>query len=136
MALVFTVALVVSIVGMLMLLMMKRYELNTGRIFMAASRPAIGGFFHHKLVWIEYVLPGLIRVGIKRTYVFVRRVLRVWTIRIAIKLETALEKALSRVRHTTLPARRGQSSAFLREVAEHKKKLQKELPEERIVVED
>ncbi len=136
MALVFTAALVVSIVGMLMLLVMKRYELNTGRIFMAASRPAIGGFFHHKLVWIEYVLPGLIRVGIKRTYVFVRRVLRVWTIRIAIKLETALEKALSRVRHTTLPARRGQSSAFLREVAEHKKKLQKELPEERIVVED
>lgn len=119
-----------------MLLAMKRYELNTGRIFMAAARPAIGGFFHRKLVWIEYVLPGLVRVGLKRTYIFVRRVLRVWTIRIAIKLETALEQALSRVRHTTLPARRGQSSAFLREVAEHKKRLQKELPEERIVVED
>lgn len=136
MILVFTVALIVSIVGMLTLLMMKRYEMNTGRIFLASSRPAIGGFFHHKLVWIEYVLPGLVRVGAKRTYIFVRRVVRVWTIRLAIKLETALEQALSRVRHTTLPARRGQSSAFLREVAEHKKRLQKELPEERIVIED
>lgn len=135
MVLVLTATLAVSIVGMLTLLMMKRYELNTGRIFLAGQRPAIGSFFHRKLVWIEYVLPGLIRVGVRRTYLFVRSVLRIWAIKILSRLERKLEQVLAQVRSTTPPKRGTQSSAFLREVVEHKKEVRENLPD-KIVIED
>lgn len=136
-ALFFIVTLAVSIAGMILLLVLRRYELNTGHVFLAGSRPAIGAFFHHKLTWLEYVLPGLIRVGLKRSYLFVRGVLRVWITRGALMAEQRLEEALQRVRRTTarIPRRGTRSSAFLREVTEHKKKVQEELPE-RIVIEE
>lgn len=133
----FTVTLGVSIAGMITLLLLRRYELNTGHVFLAGSRPAIGAFFHRKLTWFEYVLPGLIRVGIKRSYQIVRGVLRVWAVRAALFIEQKLEQALRRVRHTTarVPRRGAKSSAFLKQVAEHKKKVQEELPEN-IVIEE
>lgn len=133
----FTVTLVVSIVGMISLLMLKRYELNSGRVILGSARPAVGNFFHRGLSWFEYVLPGLIRVGAKRLYVVARRILHVWGARLVITLEGWLERTLSRVRHTTASPKRGQeTSAFLRQVAEHKKKLQKELPDRATVIEE
>jgi hypothetical protein len=136
MVLFFTATLGISIVGMISLLLLKRYELNTGRIFMASSRPAIGGFFHRKLMWFEYVLPGLLRVIARRLYRALRRIIHVWAAWIVVKVEYFLEHALHRVRHTTVPQKRGQTSAFLRQVVEHKKKLQEDLPERGTVIEE
>lgn len=137
MALFFTVTLAVSIVGMIVVLAMRRYELNTGHVFLAGSRPAIGAFFHRKLVWVEYVLPGLVRVGIKRAYLFARAVARVWIARGALYAEQRLEQALRRVRRTTsrIPRRGHKSSTFLREVTEHKKEVRDNLPD-KIVIEE
>jgi hypothetical protein len=121
---------------MVVLLALKRYEVSTGRIMFASSRPAIGAFFHRKLSWVEYVLPGLVRVATRRAYRFVRAVVRVWATRAARHVEQWLERALHRVRNTapTLPHHR-QSSAFLREVTEHKKEVQRGTPQ-KIVLEE
>jgi hypothetical protein len=133
-----TVTLGISIVGMVALILMKRYELSTGRIFLARSRPAIGDFFHRKLVWLEQVLPGLVRRGLRELWAAMLHFLQVGTAWVVLKIERGLEYALHRVRHTTtpVPPERGEeTSAFLREVAEHKKKLQDELPDRGIVEE-
>lgn len=122
---------------MILLLTLKRYELSSGRVILGRARPAVGNFFHRGLSWFEFVLPGLIRVGVRRLYLTLRRVLHVWAARLMVKLEGWLEQALGRVQRTTTPPRQGkQSSAFLREVVEHKKKLQDDLPDRGTVVED
>ena len=123
---------------MISLILLKRYELNSGRIFLASSRPQIGDFFHRKLSWLEYVLPGLIRVGMRRTYLLVRQVVRVWAARLFAKVERMLETALLRVRQSGVaPRRQGpESSAFLRQVTEHKKKLQEDLADRGTVIEE
>ena len=133
-----TVTLGISIAGMIVLILMKRYELNTGRIFLARSRPAIGEFFHRKLVWLEHVLPGLVRGGVSGLWAEARRIFHIAAAWAVIKIEQGLEYALRRVRHTTqAPKERGQeTSTFLREVAEHKKKLQDENPDRGTIVEE
>lgn len=138
MVLFFTTTLAVSIVGMISLLALKRHELNTGRIFMASSRPRMGAFFHRALMWVEHVLPGLVRVGIQNLYRAFRRLAHVAAAWIVIHLEQGLEAALSRIRHTTrAPIKRtDETSSFLRQVAEHKKKLQDELPNRGTVIEE
>jgi hypothetical protein len=133
----FTVTLAVSIAGMISLIALKRYELSSGRVFLGSARPAVGNFFHRGLSWFEYVLPGLVRVGIKRLYGTVRRVLHIWLAWLAVHVEQRLEQALKRVRHSTVGPRPGhKSSAFLRQVAEHKKKLQEDLPDRSTVIEE
>ncbi len=122
---------------MILLLVLKRYELNSGRIFLGRARPAVGNFFHHGLSWLEYVLPGLLRVGARRLFATLRRMLHVWAAWLVVKVEQGLEHALRRVRHTTVAPKRGEeTSAFLRQVAAHKKKLQEDLPDRSTVVED
>lgn len=135
MALFFTATLAVSIVGMVALLMAKRYELTTGRIFLAHKRPAIGEFFYRKMQWVEYALPGLVRVGARRTYLFGKSVLRVWAIKLLTRVEGLLDRALAKVKSPVAPRRGEQSSAFLREVVEHKKEVRDNLPD-KIVIED
>jgi hypothetical protein len=129
MVLFFMVTLAVSIAGMVTLLMLKRYELNSGRILLGSARPHIGEFFHRKLVWLEYVLPGLIRVSARVLYRAARRLVHVFAAWVVVKVEQGLEYALHTVRHTTTaPRRSGETSVFLRQVAEHKKKLQDDNP--------
>jgi hypothetical protein len=133
----FTVTLLASIAGMILLLTLKRYELNSGRVLLGSARPAIGDFFHRKMTWIEYVLPGLVRVGIKGFFAALARLFHAWVAFAAARLERVLERALSRVRHTAAPQKRGaETSAFLREVTEHKKKLQDEHPDRGTVIEE
>lgn len=136
MAYFFIAALGISIAGMASLLVLKRYELSTGRVILGARRPAVGAFFHRTLQWIEYVLPGLVRVGVRRSYLFVRAVLRAWAGRLAVRVEALLERALHRVRNTapTLISG-GQSSQFLKEVAEHKKQVKRRIPK-KIILEE
>ncbi len=132
-----TATLLVSIAGMISLIVLKRYELNSGRIFLGRARPAVGDFFHRGLSWVEYVLPGLLRVGVRRLYLTARRLLHVWGAWLVVKVEQGLEYALHRVRHTTAVPREGrETSAFLRQVTEHKKKLQEDNPDRGTVIEE
>lgn len=109
---------------MISLIALKRYELSSGRVLLGSARPAVGNFFHRGLSWVEYVLPGLVRVGIRSFYTASRNVARAWLSHLASRAERGLERALSRVRRSAAAPRKGQSSAFLRQVAEHKKSLQ------------
>lgn len=122
---------------MISLLVLKRYELSSGRVLLGSARPAVGNFFYRGLSWLEYVLPGLVRVGVRALYATARRVWHAWAARLIVTVEQWLERALSRVRRSTAGPRPGhQSSAFLRQVAEHKKKLQDDNPDRGTVIEE
>lgn len=126
MAIFFIVTLALSIVGMVLLLGIKQWELRTNNLLWVSVRPRVGNFFHTFLFWIERVLPALVRVYGHRAI----RAANVWVHRKAAQgvlfAEHWLERVLHTLRHTTDTKRdapRGVASAFLQEVAEHKKKL-------------
>lgn len=124
MALFFTVTLGISIVGMLLLLGFKRYELVSGNVLFASRRPAIGSFFKHTLWWIEKVLPALVRAYSRRAWHFCKTMLQQSIAKSILWVEHSLERVLHTVREqTTVERTPGEASAFLREVAEHKRKL-------------
>ncbi len=125
MVLFFTVGLILSIAGMLGLLGFKRYELSTGNVLFASARPAVGHFLKQALWWVEKVLPALVRVYTMRTIRFCKVVLQRALARSILWIEHTLEQVLHTVRErtTTVRAPGGEASAFLREVAEHKRKL-------------
>ncbi|HEY5383112.1 MAG TPA: hypothetical protein VIJ88_00990 [Candidatus Paceibacterota bacterium] len=124
MVLFFTATLVLSILGMVALLGFKRYELASGNVILASVRPAIGTFCKHALWWVETVLPALVRVYSRRALRYAKATLQ-WAIaRSILWVEHTLEQVLHTVREQTeAPRAPGEASAFLREVAEHKRKL-------------
>src|SRR3989338_3085807 len=127
MVLFFTVTLGISIVGMSALLALKHFEMTTGRVVLGEARPGIGAFFHRGLVWVERDLPTGLSVIAGKAVVLGKKVLHHAVARSILALERGLEWALGLLRHTTTPTQQGtgEVSAFLREVAEHKKKLLK-----------
>lgn len=134
MALFFSGALLVSVVGMIALLGFKRYELSSGHVIFARARPAIGTFFKHTLWWIEKVLPALVRVYSRRALRYCKVVLQHALARSILWVEHTLERVLSAVREKTAASRApGEASAFLREVAEHKRKLSRRVKKPRVV---
>lgn len=116
--------LIFSSVGLLSLIGLKRYELTTGRIVGAQVRPWVSRFFQGVSLWVERILPTLVRMyGKFITRAFLRSVYRV-TAHAVLRVEQGLERALQALRHTTDVRRgMGEASAFLREVSEHKRKL-------------
>ena len=124
MVLFFSLGLILSILGMVGLLSFKRYELSSGHVVFASARPAVGAFFRQALWWVEKVLPSLLRVYSIRTVRFCKVVLQRALARSILWLEHTLEQVLHHVRERTAVVRSpGEASAFLREVAEHKRKL-------------
>jgi hypothetical protein len=124
MGLFFTITLALSLAGMLFLLAFKRYELSSGTIIFARGRPAVGNFFRQTLWWIEKVLPALVRVYSRRIMLWCKAALQRGLARSLLWVEHTLEKVLRSVREKTdAPRASGEASAFLREVAEHKRKL-------------
>ena len=124
MVLFFTVGLGISIVGMAGLLGFKRYELVSGHVIFASARPALGSFFKHAVWWVEKELPALVREYTRRTVHVCKVVLQRLIARSILSLEHGLERVLHTVREqTSRPRSPGQASAFLREVAEHKRNL-------------
>lgn len=124
MVLFFIAGLIVSILGMVGLLGFKRYELQTGHVLFASARPAVGHFFKEALWWIEKVLPALIRVYTIRTVRWLRVSLQKAIAISILWVEHTLERVLHTVRERTAVVREpGEASAFLREVAEHKRSL-------------
>lgn len=127
MVLFFTSTLVISILGLTSLLLIKRWEMQTGNILWARVRPAIGGFFHRRLVWIEHAAPALVRQGSMRLYRKASATVHTLFARIVLLAERGLEASLGFLRRATeAPRGEGEASAFLKEVGEYKKKLVRE----------
>lgn len=123
MVILFTSALAVSVVAMIALLAAKRYELTTGRVIFAGLRPGMSVFFETTSRWGRKILPALVREQMERGVRLVVARIQLWLAETIVRLEHALESVLSTVRsHTEVPTNR-EPSAFLREVADHKKHL-------------
>lgn len=126
MALFFTILLGISLVGLIGVIALKRWELASGKVVMSAYRPGLGERLGNALLFVERGIPFLVRLGVTRGYHAARaRVQRAvaWSV---IHLEHGLERLLRQVRGATAVRRDGaEASAFLREVAQHKKTLKK-----------
>lgn len=124
MVLFFTILLAISIAGLVSMLMVKRWELRTGSMLLAGTRPHVSQASHRFLVWIERVLPHLIsqlaQRGAREGRVLVHRGAAyslLWA-------EHMLERVLAKLRGVTeQPRSSKEASAFLREIAEHKRQL-------------
>jgi hypothetical protein len=124
MVLFFTVSLGISIVGLVSLLAIKRWELRTGNLLLAGARPHVSVASQNVLVWFERVLPRLVlqllRRGAHEARVLIHRTVAhslIWA-------EHTLERVLASLRGVTeRPRSNKQASAFLREIAEHKRQL-------------
>ena len=127
-----TSILVISTFGMMGLLWLKRYELRTGHVLMAGARPSLRSFFRRGLFWFERVLPNLVEHEARRAWVLGRAALRAGAARALLLAEQWLERGLAALRRATThaPHAHRDASPFLREVVEHKKKLQEGLTEE------
>ncbi len=124
MALFFSITLVLSALGLMSLLWVKSYEMRSGRLFMAGVRPAARRGLHASVLFVEYILPGLARRGWRSMLAAARSVLKAAAARAILFFEDTLERMLAFIRALMQPPRGGgEASAFLREVAEHKKKL-------------
>jgi hypothetical protein len=126
MVLFFTVLLGISLVGMGGLLALKRFEMTTGKVVLEDARPSIGAFFYSILVWVERDLPNLLHYLTGQGLKSGKKLIQRWLAQALLVLEHTLERVLRTLRSTTTPQASmgsGEVSAFLREVAEHKKKL-------------
>lgn len=120
----FCALLFISIVGLVSLVCIKRWEMRTGRMLFAGARPSVGAAAHVFLTWVEGVLPSLIAMRTRQTF----HALRIWLQRSVARgllaAEQWLEGVLDSIRGVTEhPQSNKEASAFLREVAEHKRTL-------------
>jgi len=122
-----TAALGFSIFGAASLLVLKRYEITTGRVVFGQSRPKVGAFFHTGLVWFEHKLPALLAKLVLQGVEKFKKVLHIVVARAILSAEGSLVWILKKLHYTTHPTSgsKGEVSAFLREVAEHKKNFLK-----------
>ena len=124
MVLFFSTTLLVAIAGLVSLLVIKRWELETGRVLLGGARPWMGAVSHKGLVWVERVLPSLFvsyaHRSARRATVLAQRS----AARSILLAEHGLEHTLKSIRRATEhPRSNKEASMFLREVAEHKRQL-------------
>ncbi len=137
MALFFSISLGVSATGLVLLLVLKRHELRTGRMFLARMRPQRGGVAHSGVMFVEHVLPSLVVSSIKQFFVATRLAARAALARGILLFEHVLQRMLLFVRDMTQPPQGGgPASAFLREVAEHKRKLLEQKLDKRAIFDE
>lgn len=133
----FIATLCVSIVGLLTLIGVKRWELSTGRVAMRGVRPAVGGMLAGVMHFIERIAPAMVQHWARRLWGIARVLFHRYVAWSVLWVERFLERTLHRLRHTTnTPRQGGEASAFLVEVAKHKKKLLKRPKQERTIVEE
>jgi hypothetical protein len=126
MVLFFTTTLGISIVGMVLLVAIKQYELTTGRVIFQSMRPRIHRLFNNSILFVEGILPSLVRVGIESIVLFVVRTTQRFIAQTIVFVEFWLQRTLDFLHMTThAPQSTTPVSAFLREVAEHKKTILK-----------
>ena len=113
-----------SILGMLALIVIKRWELKTGRkLFASSLRPPVAHSSHKAAVWIKG-LPQLCLHYIAKEGPALREWLRHTLAQALLWTERTLEQALHTLQRGTVPQESNAPvSDFLREVAEYKRKL-------------
>ena len=127
------ILLLVSVAGMAALLGAKHYELATGNLMFANSRPKIGKFSARMVFLFGTAIPLYLRWQASRVYAAVKAWMHWAVAHGVLRVEKWLESILENVREKTAPAREpGEASAFLREVGEYKKKLTEGSDEKRI----
>ncbi len=137
MVLFLTVAVLISATGMVLVLVLKSYEMRTGRLFLGSLRPPVARSLHNSVLFIEYILPGLARRGVRGAWLAARAVLKAGAARAILFFEAALERMLSIIRDAMQPPRGGgQASQFLRDVAEHKRQLLERPANKRAIFDD
>ncbi len=119
-----TALLCLSALGLITLITAKHWELTTGRVLFSEVRPAAGHLLGAGLHFVERRAPVVLKSLAGRLYAEARTGLRIALAWAVLRAEAALERVLNTLRHTTHPHGEGEASAFLREVAEHKKSLQ------------
>ncbi len=131
----FTAMLSVSLVGIISLLAVKRFELATGKVLFGRARP--DGFFRKFFIFMERVLPAIIRYFIVSFGRYVRSHFQRSVAWVVLHVERLLERVLHTVRtRTTPPPGKGEVSSFLRAVAEHKSKLVHSAPMDRAIFDE
>lgn len=132
-SLVFTITLSVSILGLLAILLIKRYEIRSGRKFMSRVRPGVDS----AAVFIVEGVPSLMHQGRHHALSAARQWAGAALMRAVFVFENGLERLLHKVREKTrAPREPGEASPFLREVADHKRELLKRAQSERVIVEE
>jgi len=124
MVLFLAVLLCVSALGLICLIAVKHWELTTGRVLFSELRPAAARVLGAGLHFVERRAPAALKNLARRFYAEARETLHLAVAWVALRTERLLERLLNTLRHTTHVRGDGQASAFLREVAEHKKSLQ------------
>jgi len=93
-------------------------------MLLAGVRPQVGNVSRNFLVWVERVLPHLISVYAKKGARAAESTMHHAAARGLLAAEHGLERVLLRLRGVTeQPRANREASVFLREVAEHKRKL-------------
>src|SRR5882724_10645447 len=90
--------LAVSVVGMLSLLWVKHYELSTGNLLFAGSRPALSKFSSRAVFLFGTALPHFVRYEAHRSYSWVAGLMHRLTAHGVLRVETWLERTLNSVR--------------------------------------
>ena len=112
-----------SITGLVGLIALKRWETASGRVLFSGVRPAAGHYLGAGLHFAERRVPALLKGFGWTLYRKVRAALHLFVAWSVVHTERLLELVLQTLRHTTTTKGTGEASAFLREVAEHKKSL-------------
>ena len=134
---VLTTTLGVSIVMMVLLLVVKRYEMKRHRVVFHRLRPRVNRFFQGILVFVEHILPGAGKNLVHRFVRGVRGVVERLVARAILVFEFTLEHVLHTVRQKSqVKEGGGEVSLFLREVAAHKQKLLKRARSQRAIFEE
>jgi hypothetical protein len=136
MATFFIALLCVSIVGLIVLISLKRWEMHTGRVVLGSARPRASRALGEALYFAESGVPELVRRAIRKTYALIRLLAKRFIAWSVLHAERVLERSLRAVRGATQPAGEGEVSDFLREVAEHKKSLLKKSTKSRAIYEE
>ena len=120
-----------SIVGLVTLVAVKRWELSSGRVLFSDVRPAVGHALHQGLHFVERQAPNMLKVWAERGWRYARTVAHRLVALAVVYTEALLERTLHHIRHTTSAPKSGSASPFLREVAEHKRSLLEGEPEQK-----
>lgn len=132
----FTTLLAVSLVGLMGLIGVRRYELVNNRVIFANIRPRVGAWLGAGVHFFERVAPTFVRHLAAKAYRHSSELVHRGTAWAVIHTEALLERTLQVLRHTTAKEGGGEASAFLREVAEHKKQLQERSGERGAIYEE
>lgn len=131
-----TILLAVSILGLISLVAIKRWELAHDRLVMSGVRPVAGHYLGSALAFIEEGLPMFVRRSLRITYAVARSLTHRLVAWVMLHTERWLERTLKTLRGATQSRPEGEASEFLREVAAHKRSLLRKSAKTRAIYEE